>query len=68
MLKRYYNIGIAIDTKSGLVVPNIKDADEKSIFEIAAEIVDLVDRAEQRSLELRRSARGDVHQSPTTAR
>jgi pyruvate dehydrogenase E2 component (dihydrolipoamide acetyltransferase) len=51
-LKRYYNIGIAIDTKSGLVVPNIKGADEKSIFEIAAEIVDLVERAEQRRLDL----------------
>jgi pyruvate dehydrogenase E2 component (dihydrolipoamide acetyltransferase) len=51
-LKRYYNIGIAIDTKSGLVVPNIKAADEKSIFEIAAEIVDLVERAEQRRLDL----------------
>jgi pyruvate dehydrogenase E2 component (dihydrolipoamide acetyltransferase) len=52
VLKRYYNIGIAIDTKSGLVVPNIKAADKKSIFEIAAEIVDLVDRAEQRHLEV----------------
>ena len=53
VLKRYYNIGIAIDTKSGLVVPNIKGTDEKSIFEIAAEIVELVDRAEQRKLEVR---------------
>jgi pyruvate dehydrogenase E2 component (dihydrolipoyllysine-residue acetyltransferase) len=51
-LKRYYNIGIAIDTKSGLVVPNIKGAEEKSIFEIAAEIVDLVERADQRRLDL----------------
>jgi pyruvate dehydrogenase E2 component (dihydrolipoamide acetyltransferase) len=53
VLKRYYNVGIAIDTKSGLVVPNIKDADEKSIFEIAAEIVDLAERAGQRRLEVR---------------
>jgi pyruvate dehydrogenase E2 component (dihydrolipoamide acetyltransferase) len=53
LLKRYYNIGIAIDTKSGLVVPNIRDADKKSIFRIAEEIVDLVDRAEQRSLDVR---------------
>ncbi len=51
-LKRYYNIGIAIDTKSGLVVPNIKHADEKSIFEIAGEIVDLVERAGQRRVDL----------------
>jgi pyruvate dehydrogenase E2 component (dihydrolipoamide acetyltransferase) len=53
VLKRYYNIGIAIDTKSGLVVPNIRDADKKSIFRIAEEIVDLVDRAEERRLEVR---------------
>ncbi len=52
LLKRYYNIGIAIDTRSGLMVPNIKDADRKSIFQIAEEIVDLVDRAEERSIGL----------------
>jgi pyruvate dehydrogenase E2 component (dihydrolipoamide acetyltransferase) len=51
-LKRYYNIGIAIDTKNGLVVPNIKGADQKSIFEIAGEIVDLVERADQRRIDL----------------
>ncbi len=52
ILKRYYNIGIAIDTKNGLVVPNIKNAGQKSIFQIAAEIIDLVDRAEQRRIDL----------------
>jgi len=52
VLKRYYNIGIAIDTKNGLVVPNIKDADRKSIFRIAQEIVDLVERADERRLDL----------------
>jgi len=52
LLKRYYNIGIAIDTRSGLMVPNIKDADRMSIFQIAEEIVDLVDRAEERQIDL----------------
>jgi pyruvate dehydrogenase E2 component (dihydrolipoamide acetyltransferase) len=52
VLKRYYNIGIAVDTKNGLVVPNIKDADNKSIFQIAAEIIDLAKKAEDRSLDL----------------
>lgn len=52
VLKRYYNIGIAIDTKAGLVVPNIKDADEKGIFKIAEEVVDLVERAQERRLDL----------------
>jgi pyruvate dehydrogenase E2 component (dihydrolipoamide acetyltransferase) len=52
LLKRYYNIGIAIDTRSGLMVPNIKDADRKSIFQIAEEIVALVDQAEERQIAL----------------
>ena len=51
-LKRYYNIGLAIDTKAGLVVPNIKDTDQKSIFHIAEEIMDLVERAQDRRLDL----------------
>lgn len=36
--KHYYNIGIATDTDHGLYVPNIKDAERKNLFEIAAEI------------------------------
>lgn len=36
--KHYYNIGIATDTEQGLYVPNIKNADAKSIFTIASEI------------------------------
>jgi pyruvate dehydrogenase E2 component (dihydrolipoamide acetyltransferase) len=52
LLKRYYNIGIAIDTKYGLMVPNIKGADGKSIFRIAEEIVALVDQAEERTIDL----------------
>jgi pyruvate dehydrogenase E2 component (dihydrolipoamide acetyltransferase) len=52
LLKRYYNVGIAIDTRAGLMVPNIKDADQKGIFRIAEEIVDLVDRAQDRRLDL----------------
>jgi pyruvate dehydrogenase E2 component (dihydrolipoamide acetyltransferase) len=52
VLKRYYNVGVAVDTRYGLVVPNIKDADRKSIFRIAEEIVDLVDRAGERRLDL----------------
>ncbi|HSU79355.1 MAG TPA: dihydrolipoamide acetyltransferase family protein [Candidatus Angelobacter sp.] len=36
--KHYYNIGIATDTENGLIVPVIKDADRKSIYNIANEI------------------------------
>lgn len=38
VLKNYYNIGIATDTERGLFVPNIKDANTKSVFNIADEI------------------------------
>jgi pyruvate dehydrogenase E2 component (dihydrolipoamide acetyltransferase) len=41
IFKQYYNIGFAADTPNGLVVPVIKDADKKSISEIAAEMGEL---------------------------
>lgn len=52
ILKKYYNIGIAVDTQDGLIVPVIKIADEKSILDIAKEISDLSDRAKKRQLDL----------------
>lgn len=45
ILKRYYHIGFAADTPNGLVVPVIKDADKKGIFEIAAETAELAKKA-----------------------
>ena len=41
VLKKYYNMGVAVDTPDGLVVPVIKDADKKSLQQIAQEIVHL---------------------------
>jgi pyruvate dehydrogenase E2 component (dihydrolipoamide acetyltransferase) len=41
-----------VDTKVGLMVPNLKDADRKSIFRIAEEVIDLAQRAQDRSLGL----------------
>ncbi|PIE72841.1 MAG: branched-chain alpha-keto acid dehydrogenase subunit E2 [Deltaproteobacteria bacterium] len=38
ILKKYYHIGIAVDTPSGLVVPVVRDADSKGLTEIAAEL------------------------------
>jgi len=38
ILKKYFHIGIAVNTDNGLVVPVIKDADQKGLFEIASEI------------------------------
>ncbi|KGX85091.1 dihydrolipoamide acetyltransferase family protein [Pontibacillus marinus] len=43
--KHYYNIGIAADTDKGLVVPVVKDADRKSIFDISSEINELAVKA-----------------------
>jgi pyruvate dehydrogenase E2 component (dihydrolipoamide acetyltransferase) len=50
VIKNYYNIGIAVDTEQGLVVPNVKDVDRKSILEIASEITDLADKARKGQL------------------
>ena len=38
ILKKYYHIGIAVDTPNGLVVPVFRDVDKKSIFELSAEL------------------------------
>ncbi|WP_440895173.1 dihydrolipoyllysine-residue acetyltransferase [Amphibacillus sp. Q70] len=43
--KHYYNVGIAADTEKGLLVPVVKDADKKSIFDISKEISELAQKA-----------------------
>jgi pyruvate dehydrogenase E2 component (dihydrolipoamide acetyltransferase) len=50
VLKRYYNIGFAADTPSGLVVPVIKDADKKGVLEIARETSELAAKAREGKL------------------
>lgn len=52
LLKHYYNIGIAVDTEQGLIVPVLKDADQKDMVTLAAEIADLAQRARERRLSL----------------
>jgi pyruvate dehydrogenase E2 component (dihydrolipoamide acetyltransferase) len=52
VLKKYYNIGIATNTDQGLVVPVVKDADHKSITQLAGEIARLSDRARAGQLTL----------------
>lgn len=61
VLKKSYNIGIATDTENGLVVPVVKDADKKDVFEIAAEIQQLAAKARAGQLTL-----DDVHGSTFT--
>jgi pyruvate dehydrogenase E2 component (dihydrolipoamide acetyltransferase) len=43
--KHYFHIGIAVDTERGLVVPVIRDADKKSIRDLAAEVAGLAEKA-----------------------
>jgi pyruvate dehydrogenase E2 component (dihydrolipoamide acetyltransferase) len=50
--KNYINIGIAMDADEGLVVPVIRDADKKSLLQVAADLRDLMDRAKNRKLSL----------------
>jgi pyruvate dehydrogenase E2 component (dihydrolipoamide acetyltransferase) len=50
IFKKYYNIGIAVDTPQGLMVPVIREADRKSVNELTAEIDDLATRAREGSL------------------
>ncbi|MDT3670781.1 MAG: dihydrolipoyllysine-residue acetyltransferase [Aromatoleum sp.] len=45
VLKKYFNIGFAADTPNGLVVPVVKNADKKSVFDIAAETAELAKKA-----------------------
>jgi pyruvate dehydrogenase E2 component (dihydrolipoamide acetyltransferase) len=50
ILKKYYNIGIAVDTPKGLVVPVLKDVDKKSLFELSAEMFELGAKAREGKL------------------
>lgn len=50
--KRYYNLGMAVATEQGLLVPVVKDVDRKSVLELAAEIEDLAERARAGKLKL----------------
>jgi len=45
ILKEYVNIGIAVDTPKGLVVPVVKDVGDKRLYEIAADLLDISGRA-----------------------
>ena len=52
VIKNYVNMGIAVDTQEGLIVPNIKNVQEKSILDIAEEIAMLASAAKTRKLKI----------------
>ena len=53
VMKGDFNIGIAVNTEEGLVVPVIKQADQKNIWELAQEISNLAQKAREGKLELK---------------
>ena len=52
ILKRYYHLGIATDTPDGLIVPVVKDVDQKSLLTLAAELQNLAELAKTRRIPL----------------
>jgi len=52
VLKKYFNLGVAVDTEHGLVVPVIREVDKKSVQELAAELDMLAEKARARKLSL----------------
>ncbi|MFC4640100.1 dihydrolipoamide acetyltransferase family protein [Deinococcus hohokamensis] len=49
--KRYYNMGMAVATDAGLTVPVLRDVNQKSVFDLAREVVDLASRAQAGKLQ-----------------
>ena len=52
VVKKYYNIGVAVDTTEGLMVPVVKDVDKKTILELAKELQELSEKAKERKIKL----------------
>ena len=52
IVKKYYNIGVAVDTPEGLMVPVVKGADKKSLYDISKEIENFVEKAKTRKIDL----------------
>src|SRR3989338_1130453 len=52
IIKKYYNIGVAVQTSDGLMVPVVKRVDDKSIMELAKEIQDLAEKSKARRIDM----------------
>lgn len=53
ILKKYYNLGIAVDTPDGLMVPVIRDVDKKTVRELASAIQVMSQKAKERKIKLK---------------
>jgi pyruvate dehydrogenase E2 component (dihydrolipoamide acetyltransferase) len=58
VVKKYRHIGVAVDTPNGLLVPVIRDADRKTMTDIAVELAALAQKAQQRKLSLEEMSGG----------
>lgn len=58
--KQYFNIGVAVDTPSGLIVPVIKNVDDKSIAELAIELTELSKKVRDRKVPLEELRGGNL--------
>jgi pyruvate dehydrogenase E2 component (dihydrolipoamide acetyltransferase) len=50
VIKKYFHIGVAVDTPEGLVVPVVRDADRKGVFDLARELADISRNARDKKL------------------
>ncbi|MEE9355436.1 MAG: dihydrolipoyllysine-residue acetyltransferase [Methylococcaceae bacterium] len=50
ILKKYFHIGVAVDTPDGLMVPVLRDCDKKGVFELSSELMDISERARNKRL------------------
>jgi pyruvate dehydrogenase E2 component (dihydrolipoamide acetyltransferase) len=50
IVKKYYHIGVAVDTPEGLVVPVVRDADRKGVFDLAKELTEISKLAREKKL------------------
>ena len=52
VLKEYIHLGLAVDTEQGLLVPVIRDADKKDLFQLSKDVQDLAEKARARKVSL----------------
>jgi len=50
--KKYFNVGIAVDTEHGLIVPVLKDVDKKNLTELTSEMNELAKKARERKVSI----------------
>jgi len=58
--KKYFNIGVAVDTENGLLVPVIKNVDQKNLEEISTELNELAEKARNKKLSLEEMQGGNI--------